>query len=178
MNRMTGAAAAVLCAALSEPSLAQTAPTPDVSQADTQAFVTQAARSTMLDLAAAKEAERKIRDPAVKTYAGQVIADDSRIEDGLKSFAERAGATFPNDLDEQRALELKDLESSDGAQLEQKFRSSQIGGNRQAIEIFQDFGRNARDPRMKSWVDDAVGTLRKHLEAATRLPLVPTAPQG
>ena len=177
MRRSTCAAAS-LSALLSGSSFAQTAPTPAVTNADTQEFVTQAARATMLDLSAAKEAEQKIEDPAYKGYARQSIADDTRIEDGLKSFAQRAGVTLPDGLDQERAAVLKDLQSSDGAQLKQKFRSSQIGGTRQAIQIFHDFGRNERDSKMKAWLETASATLGARLDAATRLPLVPSAPQG
>jgi predicted outer membrane protein len=171
-------AAAIFSALLSGSSFAQTAPMPAVTNADTQEFVTQAALATMLDLAAAKEAERKIEDPAYKGYVRQEIADDSKIEDGLKSFAQGAGVIFPDGLDEERATVLKDLQSSDSAQLKQKFRSSQIGWTRQAIEIFHEFGRHERDSGMKSWLETALATLRARLDAATRLPLVSSASQG
>jgi predicted outer membrane protein len=176
--RHSTCAAAIVSALFMGSSLAQTAPTPAVTNADTQAFVTQAARATMLDLGSAKEVEKKSRDPAYQTYAKQAIADDSRIEDGLKSFAQGAGANLPDGLDDERSAALKDLQSSDGAQLEQKFRAAQIGGIRQAIQIFQDFGRTERDPRMKAFIETAAATFRSRLEAASRLPSVTSAPQG
>ncbi len=80
MMRVTCAAAVLLVSLLPEASLAQTAPTPVLNHADTHELVAQAARATMLDLAAAKEVEQKIKDPAYKAYAGQVIADDSKME--------------------------------------------------------------------------------------------------
>ena len=134
----------------------------------------QAARATMLDIAAATRVEQKIQDQACKAYAQQVLGDDSKIETDLKSMAQNAGVTFPTALDQERQLVLKDLDSSDGAQLEQKFRSSEIGGTCQTIEILHNFGRNGRDPKLKSWAENALPTLQNHLEAATRLPMIPS----
>ena len=177
MMRVTCAAAVLLVSLLPESALAQTAPTPVLNHADTHELVAQAARATMLDLAAAKEVERKIKDPAYKAYAGQVIADDSKLQDALKSLAPSIGVSLPDRLDTQRALALKDLQASDGAQLQQKFRSSQIGGDRLTIEILHDLAQR-RDPKMAAWVKDALPTVQSHLEAATKLPQVPSAPQG
>ena len=55
---------------------------------DAQEFVMQAARATMLDIAAATRVEQKIQDPAYKAYAQQVLGDDSKIEAELKSMAQ------------------------------------------------------------------------------------------
>lgn len=159
-------------------SFAQTAPTPVVPNVDNQQFVTQATDATMLDIAAATRVEQKIKDPAYKAYALQVLGDDAKMEEDLKSMAQNAGLTIPKSLDQERELALKDLESSDGAQLQQKFRSSQIGGTRQTIEIFHNFGRNGGDPKMKSWAQSVLPTLQNHLQAASRLPLIPSAPKG
>ena len=178
MKRAIRAVTAVLGSCLLGSSLAQTAPTPAVTNTSTSEFMTQAARVAMLDLAAASEVEQRIKDPAYRAYARQVIADDTKMQGTLETLARGAGQSLPNGLDDQRALALKDLQSSDGAQLEQKYRSSQIGGTRQAIELFQNFERNQRDPRMKLWLETALPTLEKRLEAASRLPQVPSAPQG
>jgi predicted outer membrane protein len=131
----------------------------------------------MLDVDAAKEVEQKIKDPAYKAYATQVIADDSKIEDSLKSVAQAMGMTLPDRLDEQRALALKDLQSSDGAQLQQKFRASQIGGDRLTIEILRDLAQR-RDPKITAWLKTALPTVQNHLEAANQLPQIPSAPRG
>ena len=178
MMRLICTAAFVLASSFLELALAQTAPTTVVTNTDDREFVTQAARVTMLDLAAASEVEQKIEDPAYKAYAKRVITDDTTMQGALQAVARSVGAAIPNGLDQERALVLKDLQASDDAQLEQKFRSSQIGGTRQAIEMFHDFERNARDPKMKMWAATALPALQKHLEDATRLPEVPSAPQG
>ena len=138
----------------------------------------QAARVPMLDLAAASEVEQKIKDPAYRAYARQVIADDTTMQKTLQELARSVGVALPNGLDDERALVLRDLQASDGAQLEQKYRSSQIGGTRQAIEMIHNFERNAHDPKMKLWAETALPALQKHLEAAMRLPEIPSAPQG
>lgn len=177
MKRSTILAAIVLASFVSGLSFAQTAPTPVLNHADTHELVTQAAYATMLDLAAAKEVEQKIKDPAYTAYAKKVIADDSKIEASLKSLAPGIGISFPDRLDDQRASVLKDLQASDGAQLQQKFRSSQIGGGRLTIEILHDLVQK-RDPQITSWVKKALPTMQSHLEAAAKLPQIPSAPQG
>ena len=177
MTRVLCAAAMLLGSLLSGPSLAQTAATPDLNHADTHELVTQAARAAMLDLAAAKEIEQKIKDPAYKAYARKVIADDSKMEDSLKSLAPGIGMSLPDRLDTQRALALKDLQASNGAQLQQKFRASQIGGGRLTIEILHDLAQK-RDPKLTAWLKTALPTAQNHLEAATQLRQIPSAPQG
>lgn len=87
MERWTGAALAVMSVFWLNASLAQTAPTPVVPNLDNQEFVTQAARATMLDIAAATRVEQKIQDPSYKAYALQVLGDDSKMEADLKSMA-------------------------------------------------------------------------------------------
>ena len=62
----------------------------------------QAARATMLDIAAATRVEQKIQDPAYKAYAQQVLGDNSKIETDLKSMAQNAGVNFPTALDQER----------------------------------------------------------------------------
>ena len=178
MKRLLFAAACVVGLSPVELCLAQTAPTAVVTDASAAEFVTQAARVPMLDLAAASEVEQKIKDPAYRAYARQVIADDTTMQKTLQELARSVGVALPNGLDDERALVLRDLQASDGAQLEQKYRSSQIGGTRQAIEMIHNFERNAHDPKMKLWAETALPALQKHLEAAMRLPEIPSAPQG
>ena len=83
MERWTCAALAIAGVLSSAEFHGHTAPTPAVSNPDAEEFVMQAARATMLDIAASTRVEQKIQDPACQAYAQQVLGDDSKIEADL-----------------------------------------------------------------------------------------------
>ena len=137
-----------------EISAGQPAPTTLPADPSTQDFVTQAARMAMIDLSAAKEAELK-----------------SMVKGILN-------VTMPDGLDPERQQIMKDLNASSGDRFEQKFRSSQIGGQRAALEVFRNYARAGRNSELKSWAQNAAPMLEKHLNAAERLPQVMIIHQG
>ena len=91
MKRSACAVAALL---MIWPELSPGQPVPTALPADptTQDFVTQAARMAMIDLSAAKEAEQKSADPTYRSYAQDVVTDET------KKGTERSGQEYVNPL--------------------------------------------------------------------------------
>lgn len=182
-------AAALL--ALAAPVHAQTAAPPAANQknaepgsvsAETKKFATTAAMTDMFEIQAGQLALKKADGPAFQDFAQLTIADHTKTTQELKPMAANLrGLQLPLDLDSAHKQKIDQLRALSGAAFERQYKTEQVAGHKQAVELFENYAKSGDNPDLKSWAERTLPTLKAHLQHAEALPSpqpVPTTGSG
>jgi putative membrane protein len=145
-----------------------------VARAD-RSFMTKVAGGGMFEVEAAKLAEQKATDPAIKEHAAKLVKDHTQANTELMQLASSKGVTLPAKLPRDKQGELDKLSKLSGAAFDRDFmRRVGIADHQADIKEFEKGSRSAKDPELKSWIDKTLPTLRDHLVQAQKIPATAT----
>ena len=176
MNRLILAAG--LSAALAMPAMAQGNKAGTMAKApSTREFVKKAAMTNMFEQQAGKIAQNKTSNSKVDDYAQMIVNDHGRLQTGLEAQARNIkDVTVPSKLDQQHEKLINDLKSASGARFLKTFKTQQVKGHKEGIQLFQSYARNGDNADLKQWAKNQVAVLQKHLQHAQQLPTASRAP--
>jgi putative membrane protein len=143
--------------------------TSSLSSADKD-FLENAAQSGHAEIEGSKIAEQKSGNAAVKTFAGQMIQDHTKVSQELTTLAASKGYTPPSEPSVVQKTKLKALGVTSGTSFD-KMYASQIGvsAHEDAVHLFQKAATDAKDPDIKAFAAKTVPSLEHHLEMAKAL---------
>jgi len=141
---------------------------PAKTSAATQKFVKTAAITDMFEIQAGKLAQEKAENQAYKDFAQMTINDHTKTSDELKGM--NVGVQLPQDLDGAHKAKIKKLNSLSGAAFERQYKTDQIEGHKQAVALFEQYGRSGDNAQLKQWAQTTLPTLKTHLQHAEALP--------
>jgi putative membrane protein len=145
-----------------------------VARAD-RSFMTKVAGGGMFEVEAAKMAEQKATDPAIKEHAAKLVKDHTQANSELMQLASSKGVTLPAKLPRDKQGELDKLSKLSGAAFDRDFmRRVGIADHQADIKEFEKGSRSAKDPELKSWIDKTLPGLRDHLAQAQKIPATAT----
>lgn len=162
MNRLLSAIGCiVLC---SVPALAQKGAMTD------QQFVDFAAQTDMVEANLGQLAGSVADAQGVKDY-GQTLNTDHTSDYGqLSTAAQSASLTVPNAIDSAHNKAMIDpFQKLKGAAFDRKYIQEMIAGHTKAIAIYNKEASDAQNPALKSYAQQALPTLQKHLDGAKAL---------
>jgi putative membrane protein len=173
--------------ALAAPAAAQNAPPANQTNtqtseqrpvsAATKKFVTNAAITDIFEINAGRLAQEKLQNKDYKDFAQMTIDDHTKTTDQLKSMAPKLqGVQLPRDLDDAHKKKIDKLNSLNGSAFERQYRTDQVQGHEQAIRMFQNYAKSGDNTELKTWAQETLPTLRKHLQHAENLPQPGGAP--
>jgi putative membrane protein len=131
-------------------------------------FVKEAAIGDMFEIESSKVATEKARGPA-KDFAAQMIEDHTRTSRELKSEAEKAEVSVPNALDSSTQAKLDKLRDLSGQEFSKQYVEDQISAHKDAVSLFQRYGKGGDDNTLKAWASMTLPTLQHHLDMAQNL---------
>jgi putative membrane protein len=134
-------------------------------------FVTAAATSDMYEIQAAKLAEQKSADPAVKKFAARMIHDHTASSDKLKALLAKGGinATLPTDLDERRKGLLDNLSKAGPADFDKMYIHQQVDAHDEAVTLLKGFIDHGDNDALKGFATSILPTVQEHLAMAKQL---------
>lgn len=136
----------------------------------TQDFVTEAANSDMLELAAAKLAEGK-GNAEEKHFAEQMITDHTKTSKELKALVDSGDvkATIPVKLDSSGQKKLDELNDAKPQEFARYYDPMQVSAHKDAVSLFQRYAKSGENPKLKDWAGKTLPALQHHLEMAQSL---------
>jgi putative membrane protein len=168
---LAGAAALLLVT----PVYAQSVPeNPDVKSTlgspSTQAFVTVAADSDMLEIESSRLALAKA-DEKSKIFASKMIADHTQTSTELKGLVTdgKVKANLPTVMDKSHQSKLDKLKGLDGAEFTKEYDSLQLAAHKDAVSIFERYAKGGENADLKAFADKYLPVLREHLKMAEAL---------
>jgi putative membrane protein len=160
--------------AFAMPASAQTSPSTGASPGAPAAsqdvapdtFVQKAAVSDMFEIESSKLAEQKAKNPALKKFAKQMIRDHSKTSSKLKSLVQSGkvkNVQVPQQLDSDHQQKLDELRSVSGDQFDELYRSMQLEGHQQAVQLFDSEAKSGPDPTLKKFAASTLPHIKEHL---------------
>jgi putative membrane protein len=136
----------------------------------TQDFVTEAATSDMLEIAAAKVAQQK-GDPDEKKFAETMITDHTKTTADIKQMVNSGDvkATIPTKLDDSSQKKLTELQDAKPPDFAGYYDPMQVSAHKQAVSLFERYAKSGDNSKLKDWAGKTLPTLRHHLQMAEGL---------
>jgi putative membrane protein len=156
---------AVCCIAIcSMPALAK-----DNAMTDQQ-FVDFAAQTDMIEANLGQLANSVADAQPVKDYAQMLVTDHTTDFNQLYSLAHQANLSRPDAIDaEHNKKRIDPFQKLKGAAFDRRYIHEMVAGHTQAIAVYKKEAADAQNPALKSYAEQALPALQKHLDDAKAL---------
>ncbi len=161
----------VLCciALCSLPALAQEKGAKGSGMSD-QKFVDFAAQTDMVEANLGQLAQSVSDSQPVKDYGQMLVTDHTNDFNQLYGVAHQANLNMPNAIGaEQNKMMIDPFEKLKGAAFDHRYIQEMIAGHTKAIAIYKKEAADAENPALKSYAEQALPVLQKHLDGAKAL---------
>jgi len=138
----------------------------------TEDFVSKVAISDMFEIESSKLAQQKAQGAAVKTFAGQMVADHGKTSSELKALVSggKVKADIPAAVDSSHQSKLDKLKGLSGADFDKQYISDQQSAHKDAIDLFERYAKGGENADLKGWATKTLPDLKHHKEMADKLP--------
>jgi len=160
----------ICCMAIcSIPALAQKKAAAGATMSDQQ-FVDFAAQTDMVEANLGQLAGSVASAQPVKDYAQMLVTDHTNDYSQLYKVAQQANLTVPNAIDEEnnKAM-IGPFQKLKGAAFDHRYIEEMITGHTKAIAVYKKEAADAQNPALKSYAEQTLPTLQKHLDGARAL---------
>lgn len=155
---------ALCCLALcSFPSFAQKTKSP----MSDQKFLDFAAQTDMVEANLGQYAEDAAASQSVKDYGRMLVDDHTRDYQALQALAQQTGLTVPTAIDAANNKSMiAPMHALKGAAFDHKYIAGMVSGHTAAIALYKKEAQDATNPAIRSYAQDTLPTLEKHLDHA------------
>lgn len=174
MNRIVST---LCCLALcSAPALAQKKAAGAAPMTDQQ-FVDFAAQTDMVEANLGQLAQNVAVSQPVKDYGQMLVTDHTADYKKLQDLAPQANVNVPTAIDAEHNKAMITLfEKLKGKAFDTRYIHEMVAGHTKAIAIYKKEANDATDPTIKSYAQDAIPVLQKHLDDAKAIEQGKTPP--
>jgi putative membrane protein len=135
----------------------------------TEDFIKEAATSDMLEIEAAKIAQRK-GNADEKKFADQMIADHTKTSTELRDLVPTdMKSAMPTALDESSQKKLDKLKDTTPEDFASEYDPMQVSAHKDAVSLFERYAQGGEDPKFKDWAGKTLPALQHHLQMAQQM---------
>ena len=135
-----------------------------------RAFMKNAAQAGKAEVQASNMAVQKATDAAVRQFAQRMVQDQSKSNARLEQLARSKGVRLPIELSVARQGKLDILKTARGDRFDNEYaRNFGVSAQEQAIGLFRKEADQGKDPQVRAFAADTLGTLRQNLKLARRM---------
>lgn len=132
-----------------------------------QQFVTLAAQTDMVEANLGQLAQNAASAQPVKDYGQMLVTDHTADYKQLQSIASQANVTVPGAIDaEHNKADIAPFEKLKGKAFDTKYIHEMIAGHTKALALYKKEASDATDSTIKSYAQNAIPILQKHLDDA------------
>ena len=149
--------------------LAQRKAAPAPAMTDQQ-FVDFAAQTDMVEANLGQLAQTVASSQAVKDYGQMLVTDHTNDFNQLNDVAHQAGLNAPNAIDAEHNKKMIDpFQKLKGTAFDRRYVREMIAGHAHALAVYKKEAADAENPALKTYAEQAVPVLEKHLAGAKGL---------
>jgi putative membrane protein len=135
-----------------------------------QQFVDFAAQTDMVEANLGQLAGSSASSQPVKDYGQMLVTDHTKDFHQLYDIAHQASLTMPSAIDTEHNKAMIDpFQKLNGTAFDHRYIHEMIAGHTKAIAIYKKEASDAQNPALKSYAEQALPTLQKHLDDAKGL---------
>ncbi len=163
-------ALAALMVAFTAPAAAQSvavAPAPMLAPMTSEGFRVMALQSDAFEVSSSQLALERSRNPAIRSFARQMIQDHSRTTQALGGPVGVAVGQVA--LDARHASMLNQLAPVSGRAFDALYVQMQVMAHQEAVAMFAAYAQSGTEPAMRAFAQQVLPSLQMHLAMAQRL---------
>lgn len=144
---------------------------PASMNAQDQMFAESAAKGGMLEVAMGELAAMNGTDAKIKEHGKMIVADHTKANDALKTWASSVGFTLPTMMDADQQKMHDDLKMKTGADFDKAYAEMMVQDHKDDIAAFKKEAAEGMDEGLKAFASKTLPTLEQHLtktEAAVK----------
>jgi putative membrane protein len=135
-----------------------------------QRFVDFAAQTDMVEANLGQLADSSASSQQVKDYAQMLVSDHTNDFHQLYGIANQANLTMPSAIDSaHNKMMIDPFQKLKNAAFDKKYIHEMIAGHTQAIAMYKKEAASGENADLKSYAQQALPTLQKHLDGAKAL---------
>lgn len=135
-----------------------------------QQFVDFAAQTDMVEANLGQMAESAASAQPVKDYGQMLATDHTKDFNQLFDVAHQANLNMPNAIDAEHNKAMIDpFQKLKGAAFDKRYVHEMVAGHTKAIAVYKKEAADAQNAALKSYAEQALPTLQKHLDDAKAL---------
>jgi putative membrane protein len=151
------------------PAAAANAKRLSAQQREERQFLKEAAAASRFEAEASRMALGKSSDPAVRSFAATLINHHATVNIELLHMLQGRGMAAPMLGNDQRKV-LNRLAKLHGAKFDRLFLEEvALKHQQEDVQVYEKASLDAKEPRLKAWINRALPTLRYHLATAERI---------
>jgi putative membrane protein len=151
------------------PAVAKEKPAAGAAMSDQQ-FVDFAAQTDMVEANLGQLAGSVGSSQGVKDYGQTLVTDHTSDFNQLYGVAHQANLNMPTAIDaEHNKMMIDPFQKLKGAAFDHRYIHEMIGGHTKAIAIYKKESADAQNAALKSYAEQALPVLQKHLDSAKAL---------
>jgi len=146
-----------------------------------QRFLLQAGQAGLFEIAASKLALDQSGNDDVKNFAQMMIADHTAVARDLQALADSKSAPLPTEPSRAQQSVLRQLQNSQRNRFDRAYvEKVAVSAHRDAVKLFTDAAKNARDADIKAFAAKNLPALQAHLDKgrALRTSVLNSHPSG
>ena len=132
-------------------------------------FLMDAAQGGLLEVEAGRLALERASSEQVRQFAQQLVKDHTDANEKLMQIAQDKGIELPKQLDAKHKQQLDKLSKLQGEEFDRAF-IAQMGhkDHKKDIQAFEKQARQGKDAELKSFAEETLPVLQKHLSMAQK----------
>ena len=132
-------------------------------------FAKKAAQGGMAEVKLGQLAEEKASNQTVKSFAKLMVEDHTKANDKLKEAASKENISLPTDLDPKDEATYESLSKLSGEAFDRAYARNMVKDHQQDVAEFHREATNGRKEPIKSFAEQTLPTLQKHLKEARQM---------
>ncbi len=117
----------------------------------------------------------KSSDAKVKSLAQQIVDDQNKANDQVKTLATTKQLTLSASTSSDSQKQAKQLQAKSGQAFDEAWTKAVVSDQQKTIKAFTQEGKDAKENDVKQLAQGALPSLNNHLKAAQALAAIPTA---
>lgn len=132
---------------------------------DAKDFSKEAAQGGMMEVQLGQIAMKNGGSQAVKGFGKMMVDDHTQINNQLKDLASRKNVDIPTSVSDDQQKDIDKLSKETGKEFDKDYVKMMIKDHKDDIDAFKKAGDKISDSDYKSFIQNTVPTLQKHLNA-------------
>lgn len=129
-------------------------------------FWTEAAQSSMAEVALSNAALQKAQSAEVRQFAQQMVTDHTAVSQELTQLTTGKGVTIPTALTDKQQRDLEKLNGRSGADFDREYMKKMVNDHEKAVKLFQRESERGTDADAKAFAAKTLPSLQSHLTMA------------
>ncbi len=132
-------------------------------------FACKVSASGLAEVNLSELAARVSRNPTVRQFAQQMLADHKRANQELLQMANQRSIKLPGEMDDEHQKCFDKLKKLSGAEFDREYMEAMVKDHEKAVKAFEKESKEGKDEAMKRWAGQLTPILKHHLEMARKV---------